>query len=180
MKKAGFNIAYCGIICALVTVVMFVAIIPAMTYVMPAIAGILIWSVSGQINRKWAVTTYAASAALSLILSPGEIEAELFFILIFGYYPLLKDVIDKIKLSVLRAVIKLAVFNAAAVTAYLAIVHIFKIADVLEGLEGFGKYAVFVLWGVGNLAFFFYDYSLKYMTYAYYHWLKPALNKKIK
>jgi len=179
MKKAGFNIAYCGIVCALSLIVMFAAIIPATSYVVPAFAGLLIWSVSGQINPKWAVMTYAASAALSLILTP-EIESKMFFILIFGYYPLLRDVIARIKIRILRFFVKFAVFNAAAVTAYTAVVHIFMVGNMLDGLEDFGKYAVYVFWAVGNAAFFFYDYSLKYMSYAYYRWLKPVLNRKIR
>jgi len=179
MKKTGFNIAYCGIICALVEIVMFAAIIPATTYTMPAVAGLLIWSVSGQINRKWAVMTYIASAALSLILVP-EIESKVFLILLFGYYPLLRESIHKIKFGVLRFLVKLVVFNAAAVTAYMSLVYIFGVGNVLEGMESFGEYALYAFWIIGNATFFFYDFSLKYMMFAYYRWLKPVLRKKIK
>lgn len=185
MKNRGFetsfNIAYCGIICALISIIMFAAVIPSTAYALAAVSGVLVWSVSGQINRKWAFMTYVAASALTLFLTP-EPEAKTFFILIFGYYPLLRESAQKIKIRILRAAVKLAVFNAAAVTAYFAVIFLFGVSakDFLDGLEGFGKYAVYVFWAMGNAAFFFYDFSLKYVMYAYFRWIKPKLNKKIR
>ena len=159
---------------------MFVSIIPSMTYIMPAIAGVIVWTVQAQINGRWAVLSYASAALLSLLLVP-EMEAKTFFILLFGYYPLLREAINKsVSFKPARFVIKLGVFNAAAVLSYTLVVHLFGIGDVLDGLEGFGVYAVYVFWGMGNIAFFFYDFALTYIQYAFEHWIKPALNRKIR
>jgi hypothetical protein len=163
---------------------MFVAIIPSLNYIMPAIAGVIIWSVSGQINWKWAVLSYAASVLLSLFLVP-EVEAKTFYILIFGYYPLLKELLHRksgsgIFTKILRFFIKMAVFNATAVISYLIVVNVFGIGDVLDGLESFGEYAVYVFWGMGNIAFILYDFTLNYVFYAFLHWVKPVLNKHIR
>ncbi|MCL2633565.1 MAG: hypothetical protein FWD34_03520 [Oscillospiraceae bacterium] len=177
--ETSFNIAYCGIICALSSIIMFTAVIPSLTYVMPAISGIMIWTVGSQINRKWAMMTFAAASVLSLILVP-EIEAKTFFILLFGYYPVLRDIIDKLKLKITRFLVKFAIFNIAAVCSYFAVVFIFGVQGMLDGLEGVGEYAVYVLLLMGNIAFFLYDFSLKYIMYAYNHWIKPVFNKKIK
>jgi hypothetical protein len=160
---------------------MFAAVIPSLAYTLAAFSGILVWSVSKQIDRKWALLTYAAGAALAFILTP-EPEAKTYFILIFGYYPLLRENIQRIKFRVLRLIVKLAVFNAAAVAAYFTVIFLFGVSAgvVLDGLEGFGRYAVYVFWASGNVAFFFYDFSLKYMMYAYIQWIKPKLDKKIR
>lgn len=178
-EHLAFNIAYSGIVCAMSTLIMFAAIIPSMTYIMPALAGIVIWSVSGQINRSWAFMTFAAAALLSLFLSP-EMESKTFFILFFGYYPLLHEIIRYVRFLPVRFLVKLLLFNITAVTAYQIVVHLFMVTDILNDLSEFGEYAVYVFWGMGNVAFFSYDFALKYVFFAFDTWVKPAINKKIK
>ena len=73
MSKRGgtsFNIAYCGIVVALSVIVMLLALIPSMTYVLPAVSGIFIWTISDQINRKWGFLSYAASDVLCFLIIP--------------------------------------------------------------------------------------------------------------
>jgi hypothetical protein len=179
MKQKSFNVAYCGIICALSTMVMFAAIIPSMTYIMPAVSGLIIWSVAALIGVRWGFMTYAAAAILSLFLVP-EPEAKTLFILLFGHYPVLRGVIHRLRLRLLRFLIKLAVFNTAAVISYQLAVRIFGVADALDGLEWFGEYAVYAFWAMGNFAFFFYDFALRHLTFVFNNWLKPIINKKIR
>ncbi|MCL1904012.1 MAG: hypothetical protein FWF94_06310 [Oscillospiraceae bacterium] len=178
-NSSAFKIAYCGIVCAMSTLIMFTSVIPAMTYIMPALAGIIIWSVSGQINRGWAFLTFAASAFLVLFLTP-EMEAKTYFIMFFGYYPLIRATLHKISFIPAQILAKLILFNAAAVSGYQIVIHIFGITDVLNDLSEFGENAVYVFWAFGNVAFFAYDFALKYVFYAFDAWIKPAINKKIK
>jgi hypothetical protein len=178
--KSSFSIAYCGIMSALSLVVMFIAIIPSLAYIMPAIAGLLIWTVRSQCSWKWAVLTYVGTAILSLFLVP-EKEAMTFFILIFGYYPLIRELIQKVRFVPVQLILKLIVFNITAVTAFTIVVNLFiDIELVLDGLERAGEYAVYVYWVGGNIAFFLYDISLNYIIYAFDNWVKPVINKKIK
>jgi len=195
-NQFSFNIAYCGIMCALSTMVMFAGIIPSLNYIMSAIAGIIVWSVSGQINAKWALLTFATTALLSLFLVP-EMEAKTFFILIFGYYPLLREWLHQGVLGgkstssggssrssvwhfCLRFFVKMLVFNVAAVISYMIVVGIFGIGDVLDGLEDFGENAVYVFWVMGNVAFILYDFALGYVFYAFLSWVKPVINRLIR
>lgn len=175
----SFNIAYCGIIVALSTVVMLAALIPSLTYLIPEIAGLCIWTVSEQLNRKWGILAYIASAALCFMLIP-EIEADLYYLFFFGYFPLIKEPLEKLRPKVLAFIVKLGVFNAAVVTAFFILSQIMNLEQILEGLEGFGDMAVYVLWGAANLAFIVYDYSLNSLFYAFRRWLKPKINKKLK
>ena len=179
MNKNAFNVAYCGITCALSTIVMFAAIIPSMTYIMPALAGIIIWSVKGQVSLKWGYMTYGAAALLSLLLAP-EPESKTLFIMFFGYYPLLRTAINRVRFLPARFLVRVVVFNVAVVVSYQIVTRILGVNDILNDLSGFGEYAVYVFWGMGNLAFFAYDFALKYVFYAYDAWVKPAINKKIK
>ena len=180
MNRNSFNVAYCGVTCALSLIVMFAAIIPSMTYVMPAVSGVVIWTVCGQVNRKWAFMTYAAAAVMSLFFVP-EKESMIYFVMIFGYYPLIRDLIHRFSFAPIRFLIKLVFFNATAILAFTIVVKLFvDIGQVLEGMEIFGDYAVFLLLLLGNGVFFFYDLSLRYVYYAFSNWITPAIKRKIK
>lgn len=175
----SFNIAYCGIVVALSVTVMLLALIPSMTYVLPAVSGIFIWTISDQINRKWALLSYAASAILCFLLIP-EIEADLYYLFFFGYYPLARDIVEKVKPKLLAYVLKFLIFNASVVIAFNILSHIMNLEQILEGLEGFGDMAVYVLWGAANIAFLFYDLCLNHLFYAFGKWIKPKINGKLK
>lgn len=174
-----FNIAFCGIISAISVMVMFISLIPSFAYAMPALAGICIWIISEQIGKKWAVLSYIAVTLLSFMLIP-EIEADFFFLSFFGYYPTLRFCLDKIKSSLVRFLIKLGVFNIAIVITYNILCVLLSTEEMLDGLEDFGVYAVYVLWGMGNIAFLLYDFFLGYMREIYVKFVKPRVSKILK
>ena len=177
-SSLSFNIAYCGIMTAFSVIIMLAALIPSMTYVLPAFSGLCIWTISEQISRKWGLLSYAASAALCFVLIP-EIEADLFYAFFFGYYPLIKELVEKIRPKILAFLAKLGIFNVTVVIAFWILSHIMNLDQILEGLESFGDAAVYVLWGTANVAFLIYDFALGHLFYAFRKWLKPKFNKKL-
>lgn len=177
--RTTFKIAFCGIVSALSVIVMFISLIPSFAYAIPAVAGIFIWVISEQIGKKWAFLSYIAVALLSFMLIP-EIEADFFFLSFFGYYPTLRFCLDKIKNKIIRFLIKLGIFNAAIVITYQILCILLSAEEMLEGLEDFGVYAVYILWGTGNIAFLLYDFFLGYMREIYVRFIKPRVAKIIK
>lgn len=175
----SFKLAYSGIICAISIIIMFISIVPGFTYALPALSGIFIWTVGEQVNKKWGILAYAASSALSLILIP-EPEAVAFFISFFGYYPLIRDIIGRIKSRLLRLLSKLAVFNVTVVLTFQIVSRIVGLDRMLEGMEFMGEFAVYGLWALANVAFVCYDFCLEQLFFAYGKWLKPKLMKRIK
>jgi len=128
--------------------------------------------------RQWGAVTYAATAIMSLFLTP-EMEARTFFILIFGYYPLLRELLHQIRFRPARFLLKLVFFNVTAVVAFFIVVNlVLDLEKMLVGMEEFGEYAVYALWGMGNIAFIIYDFALSYVYYAFNHWVKPVIIKK--
>lgn len=178
-SSLSFNIAYCGIMVAFSVIIMLAALIPSMTYVLPAFSGLCIWTISEQISRKWGFLSYAASAALCFILIP-EIEADLYYAFFFGFYPLVKELIEKISPKILAFLAKLALFNVTIVIAFWILSHILNLDQILEGLESFGDAAVYVLWGAANVTFLLYDFALRHIFYAFRKWIKPKFNKKLR
>ncbi len=178
-NRTAFNIAFCGIITAFSVVVMYLSLIPAFAYAVPALAGMLIWTVSQHMSVKWAYLCYAAAGLISFILIP-EPEANLFYIFFFGYYPTLCILLEKIGNKVVRYIVKLAIFNAAVVAAYNLTVFILSAEEMLEGMEFFGDFAVYAFWIFGNIAFVIYDLALGTIKKAYIKIIKPKITSKLK
>lgn len=177
--KLSLSVAFCGIFSALAVVIMFASLIPAFAYAVPAVAGIVVWVVGEQLGKKWAYLSYFAAALLSFILIP-ELEADFFFLTFFGYYPTLRGELMRIKSRLLRLLAKLAVFNAAIVLTYQILCALLSAEQMLEGMEEFGVYAVYVLWAGGNVTFFLYDILLGSIGRIYVVSLKPRLRKLMK
>lgn len=177
--RLSFNVAFCGIISAMSVMIMFGALIPSLAYAVPAVAGIFIWTIGEQINLKWAYLSYAAVTLLSFMLVP-EIEANCFLLSLFGYYPTLCENLSKIKNKIIRYIVKLAIFNISAVTTYQVLCFILSADKMLEGMEDFGKYAPYVLWGMGLIAFVLYDLFLSTAKELYIKVIKPKFAKFIK
>lgn len=177
--KIAFSVAFCGIVTALATVFMFMSLIPSFAYVVPAFAGMVIWTISEHMSVKWAYMCFAATSLLSFMLIP-EPEANLFFVFFFGYYPTLCILLEKIKNKPLRFIVKLAIFNAAVVAAYNILVILLSAEEMLEGMEFLGDLAVYVFWAGGNVAFIIYDICMKTIKEAYIKVIKPKVSSKLK
>lgn len=174
--RLSLSVAFCGIFSALAVVIMFASLIPSFAYAVPAVAGIVVWVVGEQLGKKWAALSYITVSLLSFILIP-ELEADFFFLTFFGYYPTLRAGLMRIKSRFLRLLAKLAVFNAAIVLTYQILCALLSAEQMLEGMEAFGVYAVYVLWASGNVTFLLYDILLSSIGRLYAVYLMPRLQK---
>ena len=178
--KRSQQVALCGMVAALCTLMLFMTgLFPFSTYAMPAMAGLLMVTVAVETGYSWAFTLYAAVSLLSLILTPDK-EAMLMFIAFFGHYPITKALIERIKFKPLCWLLKLVCFNACVVAAYLVIILLFRMPDVLTDFGDFGKYSVYILLGLGNVLFIVYDFALTQITRAYIFWFRPRFLKRSK
>lgn len=167
MKKLSFNISLGGIISALCIILMFcVGIFPFFVYSFPMICGLLISIVYFECGVKTSVACYVSVALLSLIISPDK-ESALLFTTLFGYYPIAKMYIDKLKSKLIKIIIKLAIFNASVIAAYYILTSIFGVVDMSEMGGDFGKYGIIILLVLGNITFVFYDFATKLLSYKY-------------
>lgn len=178
-KQLSFRISFCAIISAICVIFMFGALVPSLAYAVPAVAGILIWTICEQINIKWSFLAYAAVTLLSFMLIP-EIEANFFLLSFFGYYPTLCEILKRINNRIVRYIVKLAIFNVSVVITYNILCIILSADKMLEGMESFGQYAVYVLWGMGLVAFILYDLFLDVAKDLYVRIIKNKLNKLMK
>lgn len=176
--RTSFCVALGGTITSLVLLLMFLSTaFPVLDYAIPTYAGFLIVVVIVEASAGWAFVTYCASALLCPLLTP-DFEATLLFILFMGYYPILYVFLMRIKNTVLRRLLKFAVFNAA-VLAYAAMFKfIFTSVDLMEGMEGFGKWAAPSLLAMANLFFIIYDKVLGMLIDKYITWFRKKVLKR--
>lgn len=163
-----------GIISALSVFIMFLSgIIPFLTYVIPALSGLLLIITIKETDLKWSFFIYTAVSILSLLVVADK-ESAVMYTFFFGYYPIVKEVIDRKIKSFLKWIVKFVVFNIGVVLGYLFIIYIFGIP--LEDMDEFGKYTIYVLLGLGNLTFFFYEITITNLEILYDRkWHKKVL-----
>ena len=175
MKQSG-RIAVGGVFSALALACMLMTFFPYATYALPAMAGVCLIPVVLELGWRWGWMAYGVTALLSPLLAAGK-EAALLFIAFFGYYPVLKAWIERRKSRVVEWVIKLVLFNAAIVAAYMAAVWVFRLP---VDFEIFGVSLPLVLLALGNVTFIIYDKALTGLVSLYLYRLQPKLRRMFK
>ncbi|MCH5300841.1 MAG: hypothetical protein J1E56_05920 [Ruminococcus sp.] len=174
-SKIAYKVALCGVLSALsLVLMMFTTVIPVGTYALPVMAGILLVSVVIEFNAKWALAVFFTVSVLSFLLS-GDKEAVLYFIMFFGFYPVVKSYLERIKSKFLQWVLKYALFNICMVVAFY--IGIYLLGVPLESFEIFGYNLPLVFLLIGNLAFFLYD---RCVTVVVINYITRWRNKLIK
>ena len=157
MKNKTKNTAICGLMIALsVVLMMLTTLVPVFMYVIPIVTGLLVLFVADISDRKWGIGVYFSTAFLSLLLITDK-EAALTYALFFGYYPLIKDIIEKLP-KALAWFLKIVIFNAAVVGIGVISFYLFGVSG--EEYNEFGKYTIPILLIMANIVFFLYDFCL--------------------
>lgn len=162
--KQSSKTAICGMIAALSVVIMMLTIIPVLTYTAPAFVGILLMIVVIEINKKWAFGVYAAVGILSLLLATDK-EAAVMYVAFFGYYPIIKAVLESKLPRVLEWIVKFLIFNVTMVASYFVLIKVFGIS--MEDMNELGKYGPLILLAMGNVVFFVFDIAITRLATLY-------------
>lgn len=151
-------------IAALSVVIMMLTIIPVMTYAAPAFAGILLMVVVIEINKKWAFGVYAAAGILSLLLATDK-EAAVMYVAFFGYYPIIKAVLESKLPRAVEWIVKFLIFNVTMVASYFVLIKVFGIS--MEDMNELGKYGPLILLALGNVVFVVFDIAITRIATLY-------------
>lgn len=170
-KNLASKVALGGVTTALSMVFMLLAgVTSTLVYAIPMFVGALLIVLVIETGKGFATAVYIAVSILSLLVL-GNKEAAIMYVAFFGYYPILKGVIEQHSKSVLCWVIKYVVFNIAMVIAYFTVTKIFMIS--FEDIKSFGKFALPLLLFAGNIVFAMYDVLLtRLITIYFYRWQK--------
>ncbi len=157
MKRTR-GIALSGVFSALATALMWAGAISGLgTYASPILAGIALIPVGLSLGRKYHALAFCAVALLSALINP-EWEQNLLFTALFGWYPIVKPLLDRLK-KPWNTISKFALFNAATVGVELLVMLV-----LIPEAEEWWLLAGLLL--MGNLTFFVYDITLPRISYA--------------
>ncbi len=177
VKNPTFRIALCSIISALSTVLLLLtSVIPFGTFAVPCMAGLCIIAIVIEYGCKWAFGVFSVASLLSVFLA-GDKESVLFFIAIFGHYPIVKGLVEsKIKSRAVQYMIKLIVFNIGAIASFFA--GTFLLSIPAEEYTLFGIYMPWVFLVIGNIFFILYDFAVTGLVGYYVCNLRNKLFRK--
>ena len=173
MKKVSYRVALGGIVSALCLLCMFLAgIMPLFYLILPMAAGMLLMIIAEEVSMGWAWLTYLAVDILSLLITADK-ESALVFIMLFGHYPMVRLMIEKLKFKPLKYILKGLIFNVCAVSFFLVTVFIFGIDQMMTDMEELGRFGGAVFLILGNIVFWLYDFNLGAIYVLYLKQLLP-------
>ena len=164
MKKS-IQAALCGLAAALCVTFMFLGgIFYIFAYTVPILLGLVTVMIKKTFGNASAVSVYIAVSILSLMLVP-EKETVMMYVLFFGYYPIIKSYLDRVKPKIISLFFKLITFNTAVAIIELICVYVFGIPFFVVG--DFSKAMLIIFAAAMNTIFIIYEYLLKYFVLLY-------------
>lgn len=173
-ESQSFKIAIGGIAAALSVFCMLMTLaFPTFTYILPALAGVILVPVFFELGVKWALGVFISVSFISFFLAADR-EASIMYIFFFGYYPALRLIIDDKINRKFSVFVKLLLFNISVVFAFLVIIYLFKLP--FDDIKLFGKYSKIFFLVLGNIVFLLYEKAVDNFTFIYKNKLKQKLN----
>lgn len=175
--KVSYKVALGAIFMALCTIIMAsTSIFPFGSFAFPGVAGVLLVIISLELNKKWALTVYLGVLLLSIFLT-GDHTAIISFAVLFGYYPILKEIIEKIRKPLIEWIIKIVVFNVAVIVGVGLTILFFGLETLLSEYSGFGTIGIIIFYFICNIVFVVYDLALSRLITFFIIKVLPMLKK---
>ncbi len=170
-KYLSFKVSLGGVITALSLVLMIVSgATISLEYAIPMITGALLMMLVVEFGKGFAGVIYIAVSILSLLIL-GNKEPAIMYLMFFGYYPIIKSILEKNLKKVSCWIVKYLLFNVSMIVSYFVVTKIFMIS--FDDIESFGKFALPLLLLAGNVLFVMYDIMLTRLVSLYiYRWQK--------
>ena len=92
----------------------------------------------GDLLFSYGFLTYLSVGLLSVFVTPNK-DASLAFLFFFGYFPLLRNGMERFRWKFLGFLLRLAVFNAAVLAFFWVSVFVLGMKELLESLGDYGK-----------------------------------------
>lgn len=143
-----------GLMAAMAIVIMCLGgMIPLATYVCCVLCMMLCGVILRLCGKRVTWAWYVAVSILGLLLGTDKEAAALFVFI--GYYPILKPLFDR--QNVLGFIGKVIYFNVVILTAYLILIYLFGMAEIMAEFTGLGIIGGIVMLVLGNVTFLILD-----------------------
>ncbi len=170
-KQLSFKVALGGVVAALSIVLMIISgVTVSLEYAIPMITGALLMMLVVEFGKSFAVVIYIAVSIISMLLL-GNKEPAIMYLMFFGYYPIIKSILENRLKGIFCWIIKYFIFNVSIISSYFVVTKVFMIS--FDDIKEFGKFALPILLLAGNVLFFMYDILLTRLVSMYiYRWQK--------
>ena len=170
-KGAAGKVAYPAILSALALILVYLgSIAPTGNWGIVAAAGLLPAAAVISVSLTAGFLCWASAAILSFFLAPDKFCALLFGVL-FGLYPMVKSLAERLRKKPLEYALKLAFFNATFTVVCLTMAE--AAAASLPRVLGS---SVWVLYGLANAVFLLYDYGFSKLIALYINRVQRAVH----
>ena len=160
-NTSASKVAYPAVLGALALVLVYIgSIAPTGNWGIIAVAGLLPSAAVISVGLQAGFLCWACLSILAFLLIPDKF-CVLMFAVLFGLYPMVKSLIERLRRRPLEYVLKLVFFNLAFTVLYV----VMKNAVLASLPEVFS--VVWVLYLVGNVVFLLYDFGFSKLIGAY-------------
>ena len=158
--------ALCAVLAALGVVLLLIgSLIESLDLSAAMFASFLITIAVIEGGGYWPWLTYSVVTLISLLLLPNKLPAVAF--LLYGYYPIVKEKLERIRNRAVTWFIKLVSFNLTLIALCVAMQLLFTGIDFYILPANYVALNYIVILGVGNLAFVLYDVLLTRIIILY-------------
>ncbi len=174
----SYKMALGGIFSALAVVSMLISyIVPTATYACPALAGVMLIPLVIEVGKGWALCSYAAVSLLSFLIVADK-EIALCFTAFFGFYPILKALLEERLSKYLCWTVKIASFSACMIAVFF--ISILVLGIPRDSFTLFGVYLPWAFLALGIVIFVVYDIALTRVIRAYVSVWRDKIFKRLK
>ena len=170
-KSKTRDLAFAGIITAFIVLVLYLeSVIPTGRAGFLVLSSFLLCAVYLESGMKWLMATYMASSLLALLLVADKIGL-LPFVLLFGIYPVLKNLVERVRSIWLEWALKLAGFNILLLAGYAVFKPLLPVALT-------GSAYVIPAIAVFEFGFILYDLVFTQWIHFYLERIAPRIRRK--
>lgn len=179
MLKQSAKTALGGIGAALMLALLFLlSIFPSATIAAPAVASVVMVFAVLELGKGWAFGVYTATAILAVMILPSK-EAAVLYAVFFGYYPILKAVLERrIHRRLIEWIVKIALFLSIVSAAYYLMIRFMGVE--FEEIDKYGRAAIPLLLVFGAIAFVAYDFCLTLFVGEYLRRWQKRFRKRFR
>ena len=152
MSKKTRTITLAALFSALCVVSLFIAsVLPTGQLGLTAVASLFVAAAVVETGYGAGISVFIISSILGMLLVPNK-TAPLLYLMFFGYYPVYKNLIERINRVILQWILKLIVFNASLTLAF------YILGEMFIAFTG-RSFGVYMLYIAGNAVFILFDYG---------------------
>ena len=173
MTQKTRAISLSALLSALTVVSLFFASVwPTGLFGLVAFSSLFVAAAAIESGIVYGIYVFVVSSALGMLILPDK-AAPVLFILFFGYYPVLKNLFERVKPAPVQWILKLAVFNAALTVLWFLLKDLFF--SFGEDMPG-----IILIYLMGNAVFAVFDYGYSKVLLFYMDRVSKYKNKQRK